>query len=362
MNIIFLCDSMHSIYGPVRPALLLAVEFLSRGHTVTIVTPYVLPKLRRNLNNLGIEVLSPNIDYRLRPIKPLMYFAFESIMNAISRKISKVIRGVDSITLNFSNQIMIPSHVFYAQGPVTLMLRDVLSELPWRIRILGTAVNSLLMRFELRSLRKLFGGSCYRIANSRFCAKMYEELGLRIDEVIYPPINCSSFTPRRRPRGDYVITYFGKETKFSVVKRVADEGVKIKAFGSKSPYIPRYVLNHRNVEFLGRVSHRELVELYSNALYTLFAFTHEPFGYVPVESMACGTPVLTYDRQGPSETVINGVTGWLAKDDDEIVKLAIRIWRDGYPSSMRVRCRERALEFDVKVIADKWFKLIEKLK
>jgi len=43
----------------------------------------------------------------------------------------------------------------------------------------------------------------------------------------------------------------------------------------------------------------ELIDLYSNALFTLFTFTHELFGYVLVESMACGTSVLTYNRQGP---------------------------------------------------------------
>jgi glycosyltransferase involved in cell wall biosynthesis len=70
---------------------------------------------------------------------------------------------------------------------------------------------------------------------------------------------------------------------------------------------------------------KELVNPYSIALITLFVFTHKPFGYIPVESKACGTPVLTYNRQGPSETVIHGVTEWLANSDEELVNLVIRI-------------------------------------
>jgi len=104
------------------------------------------------------------------------------------------------------------------------------------------------------------------------------------------------------------------------------------------------------------------VELYSNALFTLFPFTHEPFGYVPVESMACGTPVLTYAAQGPGETVIHEVTGWLAKDEGSLVDMAVRIWNEGYPSSMRARSRERAEQFDTKVIADKWVEVLKGVK
>jgi glycosyltransferase involved in cell wall biosynthesis len=48
---------------------------------------------------------------------------------------------------------------------------------------------------------------------------------------------------------------------------------------------------------LGRVNDEELIDLYSNALYTLFTFAHEPFGYVSVEGMACSIPVLICNRQ-----------------------------------------------------------------
>lgn len=100
------------------------------------------------------------------------------------------------------------------------------------------------------------------------------------------------------------------------------------------------------------MSDKELVNLYSNALFILFSFTEGPFDYIPVESMPCGMPVLTYNGHGTSETIINGVTGWLVNNDKELIDLAVNIWKNGHPSWMRTKCRERALEFDVKVIAD----------
>ena len=73
------------------------------------------------------------------------------------------------------------------------------------------------------------------------------------------------------------------------------------------------------------MSGEELADLYSNALYTLFTFTHELFGYISVESMACSTPVLTYNRQGSSDTVLDGVAEWLANSDEELIDLAVKI-------------------------------------
>ncbi len=35
-----------------------------------------------------------------------------------------------------------------------------------------------------------------------------------------------------------------------------------------------------------------------------------------VEALACGVPVIAYDRGGPGEIVENAVTGWLVTADD----------------------------------------------
>jgi len=42
----------------------------------------------------------------------------------------------------------------------------------------------------------------------------------------------------------------------------------------------------------------------------------EAFGNVALEAMACGVPVIAYDRGGPSEVVIHGKTGFLVAPDD----------------------------------------------
>ncbi len=43
---------------------------------------------------------------------------------------------------------------------------------------------------------------------------------------------------------------------------------------------------------------------------------NEAFGNVVIESLACGVPVVAYKRGGPGELINNGITGWLAPQDD----------------------------------------------
>jgi glycosyltransferase involved in cell wall biosynthesis len=233
------------------------------------------------------------------------------------------------------------------------------SELSPGFRLAFNVLRPFVQYADGRLVNRMDSVTTMVIANSRFCASMYGELGVKVHDVIYPPIDCQAFHPSTsKPSSDYVLAYFGKETKFSVVKKVADAGVKIKAFGSKTPFIPERLVKHRNVDFVGRVSNGELVSLYSNALFTLFPFTHEPFGYVPLESMACGTPVVTHDMQGPSEYLDNEYTGWLFTADDELVGKSVRLWKDGYPNELRMNCRKEASKFDTRFYTEKWLRIL----
>ena len=43
---------------------------------------------------------------------------------------------------------------------------------------------------------------------------------------------------------------------------------------------------------------------------------NEAYGNVIVEAMACGVPVVAYDRGGPGEIIKSGLTGWIVPPDD----------------------------------------------
>jgi glycosyltransferase involved in cell wall biosynthesis len=67
------------------------------------------------------------------------------------------------------------------------------------------------------------------------------------------------------------------------------------------------------VTFAGPVEGEALRNLYRRAI----AFVlpgEEDFGIAPVESMACGRPVVALGRGGATETVVPGVTGVLVEE------------------------------------------------
>ncbi len=100
-------------------------------------------------------------------------------------------------------------------------------------------------------------------------------------------------------------------------------------------------LANSNVEFLGEVTEREKVDLYSGAIATLYPINfEEPFGLVMAESLASGTPVLGLDRGAVPEVVKDEETGIIAKTCEELVERFCAI-----ESITANACRERARQF-----------------
>lgn len=361
MDFTFACDVMLDLGGSIRPAMYLANELIVRGHKVSVMSPLMSERVEEGLRendiepiNLRAKLVAKNLGSSLVWLES---WAREAFLKLNSRHINN-----GPYVLNFSQVISAPSLVWYLQGPPSIALKEVEKELPVGFRVAYNVLKNFIKYADERLVSRMGEISQFIIANSKYCAEMYSSFGVKSNDLIYPPIDCKIFQPSTaNPSSNYVLTYFGKETKMSVIKKAANTGIKFKAFGAKMEFLDRGVIGHPNIEFLGRLSSRELVDAYSNALFTLFPFTHEPFGYVPLESMACGTPALTYNLQGPSEYVIDKYTGWLAQSDDELVQKATELWKKGYTPSMRADCVKEAVKFDKRFYLEKWLKVLDYL-
>jgi glycosyltransferase involved in cell wall biosynthesis len=222
-----------------------------------------------------------------------------------------------------------------AKSNVVARLADLLGR-----RAIAHLDRRVLGRFQSRTE--------YIVANSPYLRDLHRERGIPVSGVVYTLTDLSDFRPTREgPHAKYVLLYLGKETDPIDFDAIATAGVRLIAFGSKLPVGTRLSGMTRNIAFRGRVSRKELIGLYSNAWFTLFPFTDEPMGLVPIESMACGTPVLTYNRQGPASTVVDGETGWLVNSPGEMVAKAVELWHRDDLGISREACVRRAEEFTV---------------
>jgi glycosyltransferase involved in cell wall biosynthesis len=78
----------------------------------------------------------------------------------------------------------------------------------------------------------------------------------------------------------------------------------------------RPLLAKRHVEFIGEISDARKSEFLSNALALLVPIDWpEPFGLVMIEAMACGAPVIAFNRGAVPELIEDGVTGFVVEDE-----------------------------------------------
>jgi len=71
-----------------------------------------------------------------------------------------------------------------------------------------------------------------------------------------------------------------------------------------------------NLKPLGRVEPERMPEVYRDADAALVPTRYEAFGYVALEAMACGLPVLGFASSGTAEVAVHGETALLARIDD----------------------------------------------
>ena len=102
------------------------------------------------------------------------------------------------------------------------------------------------------------------------------------------------------------------------------------------------------VKFFGRVDDDKLASLYADAMVFTHLVKDAPFGMQVVESMAAGTPVISWKPGGPEESISHDETGFLISqfDHNELMK-HIELFLDDPDLSIKMgnASRERANKF-----------------
>lgn len=82
------------------------------------------------------------------------------------------------------------------------------------------------------------------------------------------------------------------------------------------------------IEYVGPLDHAQKMRFLAGAKATLLPIQwDEPFGMVAIESMACGTPVVAWNRAAMPEIVTDGQTGFLVNSVEEMTARIAEISR-----------------------------------
>lgn len=177
------------------------------------------------------------------------------------------------------------------------------------------------------------------VINPGIDAKGYQDNG---DERFF--LCPSRITPNKRQ--GYAIDAFKRFARRGAAGRSRQRyRLVIAGAVSKDPEHAAYLRKLRDeargarVEILENVKEGELRSLYSRCSAVLFAAVNEDYGFIPLEAMASGKPVVSVNEGGPTETIEDGKTGFLVNSAQEMAKrmgylaehpsLAGRMGRDG---------------------------------
>jgi glycosyltransferase involved in cell wall biosynthesis len=86
------------------------------------------------------------------------------------------------------------------------------------------------------------------------------------------------------------------------------------------------MLDHPLIEYLGEIGDSDKSEFLGGAIGLLLPIDWpEPFGLVMIEAMACGTPVIAYNRGSVPEIVDHGLSGFIVEDETGAVAAVRRL-------------------------------------
>ncbi|GAI74238.1 unnamed protein product, partial [marine sediment metagenome] len=129
MNITFITDPLLTTLGSTRPPFLLATELQKNGHNVTLVSLSVSDEVRKTAKEKNIQVKSLGSNFNFTHSYPIVEAWAKSLLKS-ENMFHLDDLGDNEIVINTSSCIKVKSHLYYAQGPITRALDDMLLEMP----------------------------------------------------------------------------------------------------------------------------------------------------------------------------------------------------------------------------------------
>jgi glycosyltransferase involved in cell wall biosynthesis len=157
------------------------------------------------------------------------------------------------------------------------------------------------------------------IANSAYVAARIRRYYNRGSTVVYPPVDTDFYRPTEPPppseTGFLIVSalvpYKRLDVAIEACRRV---GAPLTVVGSGPELRRLQRIAGPDVTFRGWLADDEIRALYGRTSAVLLPGAVD-FGLVPVEAQACGTPVVALAKGGACESVVDGTTGILVRDE-----------------------------------------------
>jgi glycosyltransferase involved in cell wall biosynthesis len=186
-------------------------------------------------------------------------------------------------------------------------------------------------------------------------------------ETVYNAIDFSKYTLVENVSEDAPLMFLGRIERVkgchTAIKVALETGNKLIIGGNISTledekkYFEEEIkpfIDETQIIFLGPLNDEEKNTYLGQAKALLFPIEwDEPFGMVMVEAMACGTPVIAFNKGSVPEIVENGISGFIISDYENLVNSISNIFLID-----RTICRSYSFDrFDLKIIAQNYLNL-----
>ena len=178
------------------------------------------------------------------------------------------------------------------------------------------------------------------LAFSAVSKKMFSGRGLRGNwNLVYNGVSESKYEHREILRGDAPLIFLGRIERIKgphiAIEVARRAGRRLIIAGNVSPnavhrrYFDEEIAPHldgSDIKYVGPVNDVRKNELLGESAALLMPVQwEEPFGIVMAESLACGTPVIGFDRGSVPEVVQNGINGFVCKSVSDMVEAVDRL-------------------------------------
>jgi glycosyltransferase involved in cell wall biosynthesis len=246
-----------------------------------------------------------------------------------------------------------PNRILYDLRTVRLNRANILKQLLYRSYI------KLFLPRDQRAINNMYKIIAGSITVQSRITKYYN----RESQVIYPPIDTNKFT--FNSYGDFYLSVsrLVPEKRIDLIAKaftqMPNHNLTIVGNGPERNKLRNIISGHNNIRLVTSADDKQLQELYSTCLATVYMPLNEDFGLVPLESMAAGKPCIAANEGGCKETVIDGKTGLLIKATEKDIIRAVQKLDIAAAKKMKTNCLKWVKKFDAKECIEQWKKELE---